>query len=85
MMVGALRAHTLRAVRQFAWLEAGSGKVALSRPAHAVRPIDQPTDQPFPPALLFSCQSCSASRFFWRALQIEEGLCLYSRIAHPLP
>jgi hypothetical protein len=28
------RAHALRAVRQFAWLEAGSGKVALSRPTH---------------------------------------------------
>ena len=27
-------AHALRAVRQFAWLEVGSGKVALSRPTH---------------------------------------------------
>jgi hypothetical protein len=27
-----LRAHALRAVRQFAWLEGGSVKVALSRP-----------------------------------------------------
>jgi hypothetical protein len=27
------RAHALRAVKQFAWLEVGSGKVALSRPA----------------------------------------------------
>jgi hypothetical protein len=29
----ALRARALRAVRQFAWLEAGSVKEALSRPA----------------------------------------------------
>jgi hypothetical protein len=27
------RAHALRAVKQFAWLEVGSGKVELSRPA----------------------------------------------------
>jgi hypothetical protein len=27
-------AHALRAVKQFAWLEVGSGKVALSRPTH---------------------------------------------------
>ena len=27
-------AHALRAVRQFAWLEVGSDKVALSHPAH---------------------------------------------------
>ena len=30
-------AHALRAVRQFAWLEAGSGKVALSRPTSAAQ------------------------------------------------
>ena len=29
-----LRAHALRAVRQFAWLEVGSVKLALSCPAH---------------------------------------------------
>ena len=29
------RAHALRAVRQFAWLGVGSGKVALSRPRRA--------------------------------------------------
>ena len=27
-------AHALRAVRQFAWLEADSGKLAMSRPVH---------------------------------------------------
>src|SRR5215212_6995724 len=29
------RAHALRAVRQFAWLEVGSGKAAWSRPGRA--------------------------------------------------
>jgi hypothetical protein len=32
MVVGALRAHALRAVRQFVWLEVGSVKMAFSRP-----------------------------------------------------
>ena len=31
------RAHALRAVKQFLWLEAGSGKVTISRPAHAAQ------------------------------------------------
>jgi hypothetical protein len=34
-VVGALRAHALRAVRQFAWLEVGSVKRVLSRPGRA--------------------------------------------------
>ena len=33
-IVVARRAHALRAIRQFVWLEVGSGKVAFSRPAH---------------------------------------------------
>jgi hypothetical protein len=34
MVVGRFAAHTLRSVKQFAWLEAGPVKAALSRPTH---------------------------------------------------